>query len=235
MNDSCEKKSGLDFVETIRPYQVLLIQDTFGEEVKFFMPQPQAWGSLTTIEALMLVKLMRIVNPKKVFEFGTYKGLTTRLLLENLSENDINDKRLYTLDLPALEGVSFQGGDLAVAAQSIGYSRKYLTSPRKKWVNQLLQDSMTLDGDDYKKQFEFIFVDANHEVSYARRDTENSLKMLADSPSCIVWHDYNNPEFPELTQYLDDLSKEIKIYHIGDTMLAFHLRGHEVPPKRVFE
>lgn len=93
---------------------------------------------------------------------------------------------------------------------------------------------MTLNGDEYRKQFQFIFIDANHELSYVRRDTENSLRMLANSPSCIVWHDYKNPDFPELTQYLDDLSEELKIYHIGDTMLAFHLLGHEVPSKRTF-
>ena len=220
MNNPYEKANGTHSIETIRPYQVLLIQDAFSEEVKFFMPQPQAWGSLSTIEAMMLVKLMRIVNPQKIFEFGTYKGLTTRLLLENLAEAEIDGERVYTLDLPALDGVIFQGDDLAVASQSIGYSRKYLTSSRKHWVRQLLQDSMTLNGEDYRKQFQFIFVDANHELSYVRRDTENSVKMLADSPSCLVWHDYRNPDFPELTQYLDELSKEIKIYHIGDTMLA---------------
>lgn len=218
--------------EHIRPYQILLIPDSFGEEVRFFMPQPQAWGSLTTIESMMLLKLMRIVNPKKVFEFGTFKGLTTRLLLDNLSDDYDGSPRLYTLDLPDLEGITFQGADLAVASQSIGFQRKYLTSTRKDWVKQILQDSMTLNGDDYKKQFEFIFVDANHEVSYVKRDTENALKMVTDAPSCIVWHDYGNPDFPELTQYLDDLSQQIKIHRIEDTMLAFHLQGHEVAPRR---
>lgn len=92
MNDSREKTNNVFSVEVVRPYQVLLIPDTFGDEVKFFMPEPQAWGSLTTIEAMMLVKLMRIVNPRNIFEFGTYKGLTTRLLLENLSEESANEE-----------------------------------------------------------------------------------------------------------------------------------------------
>jgi hypothetical protein len=48
----------------------------------------------------------------------------------------------------------------------------------------------------------------------------------------VVWHDYGNPQFPELTQYLEELSAQMPIYHIEDTMLAFHLLGKEVSPRR---
>src|SRR5690606_22844601 len=183
--------------------QVLQISDSFGEEVRFFMPDPQARGSLTTIESMLLLKLMRIVNPEKVFEFGTFKGQTTRLLLDNLSESENESERVFTLDLPELDGIKFQGADFAVASQSINFQRKYLLSSRKHWVRQLLQDSMTFDGGQYENQFQFIFIDGNHELSYARRDTENAFKMLASPCACIVWHDYGNPDFPELTRYID--------------------------------
>lgn len=215
----------------IRPYQVLSIPDGFGDEIRFFMPQAQGQGSVSTIESIMLLKLMRCVNPSHLFEFGTYKGLTTRLLLENLPESDVASERIFTLDLPDLEHVVFQGTDIEVASESIDCERKYLGSQRKHLVKQILQDSMTLDPDEYPKKFQFIFIDGNHELGYVRKDTENSLKMLADPPSCIVWHDYGNPEFPELTQYLEDLSTQILLQHIEDTMLAFHLLGINVAPR----
>lgn len=179
----------------------------------------------------MLLKLMRCVNPSHLFEFGTYKGLTTRLLLENLPESDVASERIFTLDLPDLEHVVFQGTDIEVASESIYCERKYLGSQRKHLVKQILQDSMTLDPDEYPRKFQFIFIDGNHELGYVRKDTENSLRMLADSRSCIVWHDYGNPEFPELTQYLEDLSTQIPLHHIEDTMLAFHLLGIDVAPR----
>ncbi len=216
----------------IRPYQVLAIPDGFGEEIRFFMPQAQGQGSVSAIESIMLLKLMRCVNPQYLFEFGTYKGLTTRLLLENLPEADVAGERIYTLDLPDLGHVVFQGTDIAVASESINCERKYLSSHRKHLVKQLLQDSMTLDPDDYPNKFQFIFIDGNHELGYVRKDTENSLRMLADSPNCIVWHDFGNPEFPELTQYLEDLSARMPLHHIEDTMLAFHLSGKDVAPRK---
>jgi hypothetical protein len=32
-----------------------------------------------------------------------------------------------------------------------------------------------------------------------------------------MWHDYRNPEYPELTHYLDGLATEQNIFHIEDT------------------
>ena len=212
----------------IRPYQVLRISDRFEEEIKFFMPQPQGQGSTSTIESILLIKLMRIVDADYLFEFGTYKGLTTRLLLENLPNKNITGERIYTLDLPSIDGIEFQGTDVEVAKEAIEFERKYKSSKNKNLVKQLLQDCLTLDEQQYKDKFQFIFIDGNHEVNYAKSDTEKSFTMLAKAPSCIVWHDYGNPEFPELTGYIDNLAKQKRIYHIEDTMLAFHLLGKEV-------
>lgn len=216
----------------IRPYQLLSIADGLSDEINFFMPSVEAAGSLTVLESIMLLKLMRCVSPSYVFEFGTFKGYTTRLLLENLPDRDLGTERIYTLDLPDLEDIVFQGTDKELATESLTFHRKYLTSPRKGLVRQILQDSMTLDPQQYQQKFQFIFIDANHEVNYARRDTENSLAMLATAPSCIVWHDYGNPQFPELTQYLEQLATQIPLHHIEDTMLAFHLLGKDVAPRR---
>ena len=83
----------------------------------------------------------------------------------------------------------------------------------------------------YLGKFQMIFIDGNHKLRYVKSDTEKSFKMLAQEPSCIVWHDYRNPEFPELTSYIDSLADSKKIYHIEDTMLAFHLTGKEVGPR----
>jgi len=57
----------------------LRIEDSCGERVNFFMPQAQGRGFVSTIESILLIKLMRIVDAQYIFEFGTYKGLTTRL------------------------------------------------------------------------------------------------------------------------------------------------------------
>lgn len=217
----------------IRPYQLLGIEDGFEdqEEIKFFMPPAQGAGSLSTLESVVLIKLLRCVKPDYLFEFGTYKGYTTRLLLENLPASEAGGERIYTLDLPELDDITFQGTDKALAQEALGFVRKYVACERADLVKQVLQDSMTLDAQLYAQQFQYIFVDANHELSYVCKDTENAFKMLAEGPACIIWHDYGNAQFPELTQYLDELGREIQLYHVENTMIVFHLVGKQVLPR----
>lgn len=216
-------------IRKIRPKHLLQISDTFDERIVFYMPQAQGSGSLYSIEQILLIKLMRITNASYVFEFGTYKGLTTRILLDNLPEKNIEGPRVYTLDLLGLDGVKFQGDDDKVALESIGHYRKYLESDRRDLVIQLYQDSITFDCSDYISKFQLIFIDGNHELSYVKKDTENALKMMSEEPSCVAWHDYGNPQFPELTDYIEYLSRDYPIYFVENTMTAFYLRGVTVP------
>jgi hypothetical protein len=213
----------------IRPWQVLGIADDFPDEIRFFMPPAQGAGSLLSIESLILVKLMRLIRPKKIFEFGTYKGLTTRLLLANLPDSQgKGDARIYTLDLPNLDEVRFQGSDVDLAREVLDFRRKYLDEDNAYLVKQILQDSMKFDPSPYQGQFSLIFIDANHALDYVRRDTENSFTLFSSGLGCIVWHDYGHREFPELTAYVDQLGEERKIYLIEGTKMAFMPQGFDV-------
>ncbi|WP_459622787.1 class I SAM-dependent methyltransferase [Burkholderia sp. 3C] len=227
-------QSGPSGMIHIRPTQLLSIPDDHPEEIRFFMPPAQGAGSLTSLESIVLLKLMRVVEPARLFEFGTYKGYTTRLLAENLTPHDAEGERIYTLDLPDLDDVAFQGDDRHLASEALGFERKYLKSSNRHLVKQVFQDSMKLDPAPYAEQFQYVFIDANHEVNYVRKDTENALVMLApEGRACIAWHDYGNRQFPELTQYLDDLAHDMPLYHVENTMIVFHLRDVAVPERQV--
>jgi hypothetical protein len=213
----------------IRPRFVLSMPDEFSQEIRFFLPA--TWtGGLSALETIILLKLMRAVQPSRIFEFGTFEGETTRFLLANLPPAEGPSERIYTLDLAETENVSFEGGDGALAKRVLSSRRKYSLLPNAHLVKQLLQDSMHLDPKPYRGMFQFVFIDANHKLEYVRKDTENAFEMIGGSPNCVVWHDYGNPDFPELTKYLDDLAKDRELYHVGDTMLVFQLSGKTIGP-----
>jgi hypothetical protein len=98
-------------------------------------------------------------------------------------------------------------------------------------VTTLFGDSTTFDFSPYHASIDFTFIDGGHDLVTVQSDTENSLKMASrGKPSAIAWHDYGNKEYPELTQYLDELAKERDIFHIQDTMLcmAFNDLDHSI-------
>jgi hypothetical protein len=214
----------------IRPRHVLSMPDGLDDEIRFFLPSFIDGGGMLVLESVILVKLMRCVRPARVFEFGTYEGETTRFLLANLPPNEISTERVYTLDLANTKNVVLHGGDERLAERSLSVERKYANLSNKHQVKQILQDSMTLDPQLYRGLFQFIFIDANHDQAYVTKDTENAFQMIGGSPHCIVWHDYGNPEFPELKQYLDDLAKDLELYHVEETRLVFHLKGKAIGP-----
>ena len=188
------------------------------------MPEAQGAGSLQSLESLMLIKLMRVVKPGKIFEFGTYKGLTTRLLLANFPQSNAQaEARIFTLDLPNLDEVRFQGTDEDLAREVLGYRRRYPEEKNSNLVHQILQDSMKFDPEPYAGKFSMIFIDANHALNYVKKDTENSFRMLAPGVGCVVWHDYGHPVFPEVTAYVDGLGTKMKVLLIEGTKMAFHL------------
>jgi hypothetical protein len=209
-------------MEHIRPHQILSLGQNFDEPYQAFLP-PNYAGGIMALEAVMLVKLLKLLQPRKLFEFGTYRGDTTRLLLENMEP----DAHIHTLDLDSADGVTFQGNDGDLASHATRLPRKYELSARRNQVTQLLLDSMQFDPSPFHEQMQFIFIDANHELSYVKQDSENALAMLAPENSVIIWHDYRNKQFPELTSYLEALP--LTLHHIEETMLVLYLRGIEIP------
>lgn len=170
-------------------------------------------GGIWPREASVLVGLLKFIRPDNTFEFGTYRGDTTRLLARNFAGT------VYTLDLDSIEGVSFAPAtpDRVLAEEATAAHRDYAGLD----IVQLLGDSYRFDPTPYEGKMGFVFIDGNHDLKYLRRDTANALRMAA-SRSVIVWHDYGYPEHPKLTAYLDSLGEEL--CHVEGTHLVYRLR-----------
>lgn len=216
-------------IKNIRPNQVMQLVNPSEEPCWFQIPSR---GGLITLESIILVSLMKIFKVRKVFEFGTYLGFTTRLFVENL--NNSTESLVVTLDLDqgSLSGIDFHPSDKILALESTNNIKKeYAFSSNAKKVSQIYMNSLDFNSKKYSNFFDMVFVDANHELNYAKHDTENAFNMIKDK-ACIVWHDYGNPDFPDLTKYLNDLAHEKSIFHVEETMMCFYAKNLDIPSSK---
>ena len=101
------------------------------------------------------------------------------------------------------------------------YLQKFLKSNDQR-IKILKSNSLTFDESLFKDQIDFVFVDGGHFFDIIKNDTEKSFNMLKKG-GIIVWHDYDSKIHSDVTEYLYELSLTKKIFHIENTLLAFHI------------
>jgi hypothetical protein len=57
--------------------------------------------------------------------------------------------------------------------------------------------------------------------------------VVLEKPACIMWHDYRSWQYPALTCFRDELSKEREIFHIEDLRFApwFNDPSRKIPER----
>ncbi|MEW6659541.1 MAG: class I SAM-dependent methyltransferase [Thermodesulfobacteriota bacterium] len=184
---------------------------------------PQRESMTSMLERAILISLLKIIKPRKIFEFGTYLGEAT----VNLAAN--SEATIHSLDLgedhlgeakTKLDELEF-----SYATSRLPNRLAFQDTQYEKRIVPMLGDSTTFDFSPYFHQFDFIVIDGGHQIEVVRSDTQQAFKMLhQQSPGCIVWHDYGDPRW-QITEYLDDLSKELDLYHVSDTAYVFYLNN----------
>lgn len=179
---------------------------------------PRSAASISLLECLCLVMLMKRARATIVFEFGTYKGVSITQLALNLPEA----ARIYTLDLPDGQ----VGSELPI---SIPKDSRIAFEPGKgalvppdvrERIHFLKQDSAKFDPLPYEGQISFVFVDGAHNTEYVRNDSEKGWRMLQPG-GIIAWHDCV-PNDPEVVRFL--LASDYKPARIRGTSLAYAVK-----------
>jgi predicted O-methyltransferase YrrM len=222
----------------IRP-KILLktIEDLYDSPIDFNMYLPSSdIGSLTMLEATMIISFLKIYNPIEIFEFGTFLGFTTALLVKNSSVNSTvysldldNCSNQNNFDFTKLSDKDILGNDLINDAflSNIQFIKgefflKNIIDSEKKKIKLLKSNSLDLDVLHLGlfKKIDFCFIDGGHNYDIVKSDTEKAFSMCKKN-SLIIWHDYNSKIHGDVTLYLSVLSKKYEIFHIANTMLAF--------------
>lgn len=180
---------------------------------------PQYSCSISPLESLCLALLIRKSKAKRVFEFGTYLGISTTQIALNVSE----ESAVFTLDLPE--------DDPRARLQIDDSSEVALTVTRDKGrlvpgdlVNRVVflkKDSADLDVTPYLETMDLVFVDGAHSLDYVRNDSEKGWQMLR-AGGIIAWHDCR-PDDPDVVRYL--LNCPYRPCRINGTTLAFAQKG----------
>ncbi|MCP4632241.1 MAG: class I SAM-dependent methyltransferase [candidate division Zixibacteria bacterium] len=168
-------------------------------------------SNASLFENIVIGKIIKYRNPKRIFEFGTFDGKTTL----TLSANSSPDAEVFTLDLPQHKSEDAGREEWKSNFKGTEYEDKII---------QLLGDSTTFDYSPYHKNIDLIFIDASHEYDYVLNDSDKALMLIKDSAGIILWHDYDTT-WTGLTKALNELysgQKEFRgLRHIKDTSLIY--------------
>lgn len=179
------------------------------------------YGSVTLLETVVIAKLMRLYNPSKVFEIGTFDGRITL----NMASNCSPEVKVYTLDLPKDELHSTKFPTLPldkvfIDKETTGSS--YLGKDCEKKIIQLYGDSATFDFSPFFNTIDFVFIDGSHAYEYVLNDSKQALKLLKNGRGVILWHDYDALE--DVTRALNELYSKASgfkgLRHIKGTSLV---------------
>jgi predicted O-methyltransferase YrrM len=182
-------------------------------EIKMAM-FPKTHASISLLEFTALILLLKRAGSKRIFEFGTFKGISITQLALNLPP----ESEIYTLDLPDEQlntQFSTDPEDAAIAVEA-GKGSLVPTALRPR-IQFLKCDSARFDESPFADRMDFVFVDGAHNYDYVKSDSEKGWRMLR-SGGIIAWHDCR-PLDPGVVRYL--LQSSWQPRRITGTTVAF--------------
>jgi predicted O-methyltransferase YrrM len=157
---------GLDYKKTKN-----ILMDVYKKHPSLVVPMQSAHHNL--FAALL------DLNPKKIMEIGTNTGAGAALLAILFPSAII-----YTLDLPDDDPV-FTVSSFGIPGKELIDARSEFLSKRNNLLSEFknirfIQKNSTVLTFEKDVQFDFVWVDANHEAPYVCVDTANAIRLLAD-------------------------------------------------------
>lgn len=218
-------------IHDIKLKDLLTLKNAFStdEKITTLFP-PVEIGSITLVDQIVLLSLLKIIVPKTIIEVGTYLGYSASLLAMNSTAH------IYSLDLPDDIGLQARfdsdkiltdghaNDDFLRHTQSVegAVYLQNLTAEQRARVTLVKKDSTQIDFPEAFGEVEFVFVDGGHAFEIIKSDTDNALKAIRKG--VVVWHDFASGIHSEVTDYLhsrDDLT----IFHVKNSLCAFAFVG----------
>ena len=183
------------------------------------------YGGMPSQDLYALLRVIRWFQPRRIFEIGTFQGVTTAHMAAN------GKAEIFTLDLPrdlAVDVTHYTQSDLRLLQprEEIGIAYRPFNADGR--IHQLFGDSRTFDYSAYLGSMDLVLVDACHLFDYVVSDTRNALRLLGDR-GAILWHDFGNSR--DVLRALQSVAKMTPIVHLEGTALALYSRGIALPTR----
>ena len=185
-----------------------------------FQTFPGIGALIFLIAAAALTALVSKINAKRIFEFATYKGVSTTQLALNLP----HDGMVFTLDLPedhpayslnihkaSKQQIAAEKGKGVLIPRDLGCKVTFLRADSAKFVTTPIS----------RGSMDLIFVDAAHSYEYVKNDTVKGLEMLRPG-GIIAWHGCA-PSHPDVVRYLRTLPHMPAV--VNESTIAFLIKG----------
>lgn len=170
----------------------------------------------------LLATVVSALQPSKIFETGTFRGVGALTMALNAPEAEI-----YTVDLPdnAADSETLTKGDKEWVRLSRGCTgAAFENYPEAARIHQIWANSLTFQASEIATGVDFFFIDGGHSYECVKADTENALKVLSPN-GVILWDDYTW-FMPGVQDYLSELRKSLPLKRIvGSRMVIYRREG----------
>lgn len=174
----------------------------------------EEYGGVSYAEIRVLAASIQLLQPLKLFEFGTFNGGTTMQMLRNAPV----DATIYTIDLPPDSPLRSTEPGIDIVPQSVGH--RFYGKRDSERIHQLFGNTAEFDFSEFKQTCDWIFIDAAHSYEFVLRDTQNAVLMLRPG-GMIFWHDVRG-KFEGVCRVIAEFSARLPIVQIAGTSLAYY-------------
>lgn len=182
------------------------------------------YAAASVAERIVLGAFVKQLRPTRIFEIGTFRGLTALALAANCDW----DAQLWTLDLPpdlTAEDVNnryyssnpqsgFKKLAEAKTERFVGTALKDFHG--KCQVEQIYCDAAEFDFSAYAP-IDLFFVDGCHEYAAAKRDTLAAWQTVRPGGR-VVWHDFT---WPDVEKAIHEAMPDVAVAWVEGTTIAF--------------
>jgi len=178
---------------------------------------PYALANAEPYELVVMSTLCVHRQPRLMFEFGTFDGLTAL----HMAMNSPADARIVTVDLHPDDPIRQQTNDDTFYSRGMTVGSHFHGTAEAGKIEQIYSDTTKFDHTPYRKQVDFIFVDAGHAYDLVRSDSQKALEMIQPG-GVIFWHDYHYAH-EGVYSCLNELAADVPLVQIPNTKFVCHI------------